>query len=77
MANLGIFYRRGMYGLERDDKRGFQLLNRAVELGSPLASSFLMNDYEEGRNGCEKSMTKFVHCAELAAYTKVKIRLLM
>ena len=67
ICNMGIAYLEGMYGLQRNMKKGVELIVRAAELGSPLAYSCLMTYYLDGINGFEKNTTKFVYYAELAA----------
>ena len=66
---LGLYYKDGTFGLPQDKNKGFQLLNRAAELGStnahvPIAIKYL-SQYGSGQG--VQNLDKAVHHYKLAA----------
>ena len=63
---LGGYYGKGIFGLQKDHKKAFELYTRAAEHGSIGAHYQIGWVYEDGL-GVEKDVKKAIHHYELAA----------
>ena len=66
MNNLGYYYSEGMYGLQQNMNKAFELRYRAAELGHVGACFHIGNVYQEGRT-VNRDMKKAVYYWEQAA----------
>ena len=64
--NLGLFYSNGLYGLQRNQTKAFELYHQAGELGYTKAYCNIGNAYHTGE-GVERDEVKADHYYELAA----------
>jgi TPR repeat protein len=66
MTNLGGYYAEGLYGLQQDRNKAFELYTRAAELGSSEAHYQIAGKYINGES-VVKDVQKAIHHLELAA----------
>ena len=65
ITNMGLYYRKGMYGLPQDYDKGSELYHQAAKLGHSTAYFLIGSNYRLGR-GVEKDREKAKHYYELA-----------
>ena len=64
---MGQYYLNGQLGLQKDNQKGLELLQNAVELGSMDAYFNIGCEYYDGRNGVEVEKKKAKYYWEIAA----------
>ena len=67
MVHLGDVHINGVYGLEKNESRAFELWTEAAELGSLRALFKMGIAYYDGLRGISLDRAKGVHCLESAA----------